>query len=87
MAQNKSPLLAPFDTRSKFVEDNPQGSGISRPHTNWFQKLGVIVNKAPQISAVPASLTAPGTPGQEAYDGAFFYKCIAPNVWKKVAWL
>jgi hypothetical protein len=84
---NKSHRLSPFDTRSKFVEDNPEGSGISRPHTNWFQKLGVLVNKAPQIVDVPATLTSPGTPGDMAFDNGFIYGCVALNTWKKVAWM
>jgi hypothetical protein len=87
MAQNKFPRLSPFDTRTKFVEDNPQGSGIARPHTQWLQKVGVLINQAPQIVDVPATLTSPGVPGDMAFDHSFVYGCIAPNVWKKVAWM
>ena len=83
----KNTRISPFDTRSRFVEENPQGSGVSRPHTNWLQKAGVLLNGAPQIVDAPATLTSPGVPGDLAFDNAFIYGCIAPNVWKKAAWL
>lgn len=36
-------------------------------------------------SAVPASATAPGTPGQLRYASGFLYVCVASNVWQRVA--
>jgi len=86
MAQ-KSTRISPFDTRTKFIEENPQGSGIARPHTQWLQKAGVLLNGAAQIVDVPSTLTSPGIPGDIAFDAGFKYFCIAPNVWKKEAWM
>lgn len=34
--------------------------------------------------AVPASATAPGTPGNIAADASFLYVCIATNTWVRV---
>lgn len=88
---NKSPVIPPYDTRTKFIErekDQP-----SDAHQIWFQKVGIAINNAaplattPQIVAVPATLTSPGTVGQLAWDATGFYAVIAPNVWKKAAWL
>lgn len=36
-------------------------------------------------SAVPATATSAGTPGQTAYDSTHFYICTATNTWKRVA--
>lgn len=33
----------------------------------------------------PTSSTAPGTPGQIAFDNSFFYICVAQNSWRRVA--
>jgi hypothetical protein len=87
MAQNKNTRISPFDTRTKFIQDNPEGSGIARPHTQWLQKAGVLLNQALQIVDVPATLSSPGTPGDMAFDNGFIYACIAPNIWKKAAWM
>lgn len=39
----------------------------------------------PNWVAVPASDSAPGTAGQVAYDGTYFYWCYATNAWLRVA--
>jgi hypothetical protein len=31
----------------------------------------------------PGTHTAPGTPGQIAYDASYFYWCYAPNLWAR----
>lgn len=33
----------------------------------------------------PATSTSPGTAGQVAYDGSYFYICVATNVWVRAA--
>jgi hypothetical protein len=78
--------IAPFDPRTKFVEDtNPQnyGSGISRSHTKWFTEVAKQINTSPEIVPVPATLTSAGNPGQIAFDAGFVYFCVATNVWLK----
>jgi hypothetical protein len=83
---NKATRISGFDTRTKFTEQSEHGSGVSKPHTQWLQKAGVLLNGAPQIVDVPLTLTSPGVPGDMAFDNGFIYTCIAPNVWKKAAW-
>jgi hypothetical protein len=54
----------------------------SQTWTNWFQSL-----RAPGATvAPPAHSAAPGIPGQIAFDANFIYGCVAPNVWRRVAW-
>lgn len=36
-------------------------------------------------TAVPATATSAGTPGQIAWDASFAYFCTAPNTWRRVA--
>lgn len=36
-------------------------------------------------AGVPLSASAPGTPGQVAWDGLFLYICSAPNTWVRTA--
>jgi len=82
----KNARISPFDTRTKFIEQSEHGSGIAKPHTQWLQKAGVLLNGSAQIVDVPATLTSPGIYGDMAFDAAFKYFCIAPNTWKKEAW-
>lgn len=37
------------------------------------------------LPSVPPTPTAAGTKGQMAYDGNYFYICIATNTWRRVA--
>jgi len=39
----------------------------------------------PASVAAPASASAPGTPGQVAYDAGHLYVCVAANTWVRVA--
>lgn len=38
-----------------------------------------------QLVAVPATSSSPCTPGQASYDANYFYICVAPNAWRRVA--
>lgn len=40
---------------------------------------------APNMIDAPSSSTDIGIPGQTAYDSSYFYVCIAPNSWKRIA--
>lgn len=86
MAQSY-PFLPPWDNRSKFNEESMGGNGVSTKYNQWFQQLSVAINKSLQFVTPPATLTSAGTPGQAAFDATGFFLCIAPNVWKKAAWL
>jgi hypothetical protein len=44
------------------------------------------VTGARSWAAVPASATATGTAGQEAYDANFHYICVGTNTWKRIAY-
>lgn len=35
------------------------------------------------LAPAPATLSAPGTPGEIRFDGDYIYTCYAPNAWKK----
>lgn len=37
------------------------------------------------VSAPPASATAPGVPGQRAWDTQYEYRCVAENTWRRAA--
>ena len=41
--------------------------------------------KMPASDVVPASASAPGIPGQLAYDASSIYVCVNTNVWMKAA--
>ncbi len=61
---------------------NVQGNGV--------RYLGLLINAVKttfpgQFVPAPANSTASGTPNQVAYDAGFFYICIGPNTWKRVA--
>jgi len=45
-----------------------------------YLKYPVII-----LSAAPASASAPGEPGQIAFDSDYIYVCVAANTWKRVA--
>ena len=83
----KSSFISPFDTRTKFNAEGiiEHGSGISRPHTQWLQTAGNLLNSSAQFVAVPASATAEGKPNEFSYDLNFLYFCVAPNVWRRTA--
>ena len=53
---------------------------------NWYQWCALTVARAlfaPVSSAVPATSSSAGTPGQISYDSNFGYICIASNLWKR----
>jgi hypothetical protein len=59
-----------------------QANGVqveTKGHTHTVAQ----VTGARSWAAVPATATAPGTAGQEAYDADFHYVCVAANVWKR----
>lgn len=43
-----------------------------------------INNKFPNWVAVPTATTDPGSPGQVAFDGTYFYCCVATDTWGRV---
>jgi hypothetical protein len=48
--------------------------------------INELIATRPEISSVPASATAPGKPGQIAFDSEHFYACVSANVWRRTAW-
>jgi hypothetical protein len=46
--------------------------------------LGILAFQDTPMVQVPASATAPGSPGQLAHDGTYLYVCTAANTWKRV---
>lgn len=60
-----------------------QQGRLTDPALKFLQMVGMLSQTA--SSAVPATSTSIGTPGQLAYDAGFLYVCVAPNVWKRVA--
>jgi len=80
--------IGPFEVNTPFIDsaNSGIGSGISQPHVQWLQSVEATINRSAQISpAIPASPTSPGSPGEEAYDGSYFYKCVAPDTWLRFA--
>jgi hypothetical protein len=57
--------------------------------TNNLANLTTKVNSLPTnplvFVPVPLHNTSPGTAGQVAFDSGFFYICIAPSSWARVA--
>lgn len=49
------------------------------------QYLGALAYRANAMVSAPASATAIGNTGDIAMDSSYFYVCIAPNTWKRVA--
>ena len=81
--------IPPFDPRTKFIEGKPNeyGSGVSNSHTKWLKQVSDEINASPEIVQLPASLTAPGNPGQISItDPGFLWVCVAENTWKRIAW-
>lgn len=67
-------------------------TGITLNFRSLLEGLNVnIANGADDITiefvfaAVPAGSGAPGTPGQLAYGGGFFYVCTGLNQWGRIA--
>lgn len=61
---------------------------ISTPLQNIAQQLGLIAAATTSgliLVTPPAHNTSPGTPNQVAYDGGFWYVCVAANSWARVA--
>lgn len=40
---------------------------------------------APNMIAAPSTSTSSGIPGQTAYNSSYFYVCVSPNSWKRIA--
>lgn len=77
---NKSPVIPPYDTRTKFI-DAEKGK-VSDPHEKWLQQVGVKLNTSLQIAtAIPATPVSPGTQGTTIVTAQFVYFCIAANSW------
>jgi hypothetical protein len=69
----------------------PKGVGIVSAAGTQVEVKGHVhtvaqVTGARSWAAVPASSTATGTAGQEAYDANFHYICVGTNTWKRIAY-
>lgn len=72
---SRNPFVQPDGTLAKYGVD----TFIS---INQFVETNKLVIKNPRV---PATATAPGAPGQIAWDANFLYVCIDNAVWKRVA--
>ncbi len=61
------------------VLDARQGKALK----DLIDTLTTAVNNKPTVVAAPASSTASGTAGQIAYDGDYFYQCVATDTWRR----
>jgi hypothetical protein len=59
--------------------------GIAPNKIPLNQYLGALAYRANAMVPAPASATAVGNTGDIAMDSSYFYVCIAPNTWKRVA--
>jgi hypothetical protein len=69
----------------------PVGAGVLQANGVQVEVKGhthtvAQVTGARSWAAVPASSTATGTAGQEAYDANFHYICVGTNTWKRIAY-
>lgn len=50
-------------------------------------KIADVLAKMSLIAFVtpPATATSAGVAGQVSYDASFFYVCVAPSTWRRVA--
>lgn len=69
---------------------NQQGGALTDLVTvqqNGVRYLGQLIQAIqqtfPNWQAVPTSATAPGVPGQVAYESGFLYVCVAANTWQR----
>jgi hypothetical protein len=84
MAAKAQPVQRPpFDTMITSKKDDGKLSvGWIQFFTAWYTSL----NQPANVSAPPATSSAPGKPGQIAYDTNFFYVFDATsNQWKRAA--
>lgn len=63
------------------VDDNGH---TSEPYRRWFDLIKKTLSGLPAFASAPAKSASPGTVGQMATDGTYFYICVATNVWKRV---
>lgn len=59
---------------------------IAQNQGRILQTLQAIDAKlpSPQVG-VPANSSSPGLTGQWSFDAGFFYICVAPSTWRRVA--
>lgn len=58
------------------------------PVMTWSGRIvaqHIDVTSMSLFASVPATSSSPGTAGQMAYDGSYFYVCTALNTWKRSA--
>lgn len=73
-------LLAAGLERVRVTADGRVGIGTTAPSG----LLDVNDNKIRvRVAQTPASASAPGNPGELAWDGAFIYVCVAANTWRR----
>lgn len=49
----------------------------------WMRSVWLMLGKVPVITAVPATATSAGQPGEEAYEAGFYYRCVAKDTWQR----
>lgn len=82
-------IVQPFPVRTSLLgkgSGHDAQTGLSFPHTKFFQSVENGVNASVQINTqIPASSSSPGVAGTEVYDNATgtLYKCMAANSWFK----
>ncbi|HEY4062288.1 MAG TPA: hypothetical protein VGM30_10330 [Puia sp.] len=55
------------------------------PQAMMFDSLTANINAKAQFQDAPAAANSPGSPGQIAFDAAYFYLCVATDTWMRVA--
>lgn len=82
-------IVSAFPTRTPLLgkgQGHDPSSGVSFPHTKWFQSVENGVNASLQIvGTAPVSSTSFGVPGSVAFDANFLYYCYAANSWRRIA--
>ena len=63
------------------IESTPAPTGPN--HLTNKNYVDTQLASRTQITSVPSSATAAGTPGQIAYDSNYVYVCIATNTWRR----
>lgn len=82
-ADDKLTLRAPPGTLQFSTTGSP-----AEPVMTWSGRIvaqHIDVTSMSLFTSVPATSSSPGTAGQMAYDGSYFYTCTALNTWKRAA--
>ena len=78
-------LYAAVDTKTIYEYDF---NGLPQSMVGSGQSAAQVAAAIDAVvdAGVPATPSSTGTKGQSAADATSFYRCIATDTWKKVAW-